>query len=137
MGERTFGLRIIGRLALHFRCVAPTHPTRPFHVQLLSEAMSVVMVTKSTAHSYSDPNFLIFPALYMPGNKSLKRIRSDCNLRVLITPRNHCARELAEACTKKQNNNNLPGNSKALLISLAVRLLSSSDNNGARLNPAC
>lgn len=140
MSEWIFGMRLIGSLILHFRCVAPTHPTHPFHVQLLSEVMSVVMVTKSTAHSYSDLNFLVFPALYMPGNKSLKRMRSDCYPRVLITPRKHCARELEEAGTEKnppKNNNNLPGKSKGLLISLAIRLLSSSDKHRAGLSQAC
>lgn len=125
-------MRLIGSLMLHFRCVAPTHPTHPFLVQLLSEVMSVVMATESTAHSYSDPNFLVFPALHMPGNKSLKRMRRDCYPRVLITPRKHCARELEEACVEKKNNNNLPGNSKRLLISLAIRLLSISDKHGAK-----
>lgn len=140
MGERAFGMRLIGSLMLHFRCVAPTHPTHPFHVQLLSEVKSVVMVTKSTAHSYSDPNFLVFPALCKPGNESLKRMRSDCYPRVLIAPRKHCARELEDACMEKKapkNNNNLPGNSKGLLISLAIRLLSSSDKHRAGLSQPC
>lgn len=135
-------MRPTGSLMLHFRfCRSHTSYTS-IPCAALSEMMSVVMATKSTAHS--EPSFLVFPVLYMPGNKSLTRMRSDCYPRVLITPRKHCARELEEDCTERRkkknnpkNNNNLLGNSKGLLISLAIKLLSSSDKHRARLSPAC